>query len=634
LRNQYNEWYYKLFEKIDEKGKKFLLNKFISKGFEEALLSYFKEESASPFSNSYQFYSECVNEFVENINETKKSTLSNLPIIYEDQKSIYIEDLNKRSAANKKIKDLISKEVDFPYSFYDGRGTRWVKQLFEDIGMMGIGIAISYIYPPAELVISAVYETFNTVKKLNEDARLVAMVSETFSDMYVKSKKIKDNTLSGISQIKDGKIPVIPKIEVLEIKDISEGYYRLKWWFIEKKSYTLIDVKNNGNTPATVWVVEYFSNGIEKGSFEYESNAGSTAAVVWGVSKVIDGGRIRLDPGETKRFRVEYVGPYFEYKPDYGDSITTLVFSETEDGTYLVEDYQRDFYPVRLNTLNQARSTYNKIFLVSNETNSAEDEDITVISNPIKIVLAKLNMTTYEVIIMATNPFPYPINAEITHNTNSWNISIPPRETKILNYTIRPLLGVENTLPPAYMTYFDFQYNETIQFVSDDINFTPSGIEIEGFLPYNINKYTKVNLSITNLVNITNGTFSLKLIGNRTFEYNVTANIENISALSVEFGPIDIPDGNYTSILTFVYNDKELPIDRRIMSTDYTSCVPYDLDNNHVIDIFDVVAGLEYLSGERNESEIFNKECSGRISEKFDFIDLLTLISKIGTDEI
>jgi len=41
---------------------------------------------------------------------------------------------------------------------------------------------------------------------------------------------------------------------------------------------------------------------------------------------------------------------------------------------------------------------------------------------------------------------------------------------------------------------------------------------------------------------------------------------------------------------------------------------------------------LEYLSGERNE--IFNEECSRGIDEKFDFIDLLTLISKIGTNEI
>jgi len=63
-------------------------------------------------------------------------------------------------------------------------------------------------------------------------------------------------------------------------------------------------------------------------------------------------------------------------------------------------------------------------------------------------------------------------------------------------------------------------------------------------------------------------------------------------------------------------------------------CNPYDLDNNHVIDIFDVVTGLEYLSGERNENEIFNKECSGGIDGKFDFIDLLTLISKIVTNEI
>jgi len=41
---------------------------------------------------------------------------------------------------------------------------------------------------------------------------------------------------------------------------------------------------------------------------------------------------------------------------------------------------------------------------------------------------------------------------------------------------------------------------------------------------------------------------------------------------------------------------------------------------------------LEYLSGERNK--IYNEECSARDKVKIDFIDLLTLISKIVTDEI
>jgi len=64
------------------------------------------------------------------------------------------------------------------------------------------------------------------------------------------------------------------------------------------------------------------------------------------------------------------------------------------------------------------------------------------------------------------------------------------------------------------------------------------------------------------------------------------------------------------------------------------TCIPFDFDNSTDVDIFDVVTGLEYLSGERNESEIFNKQCSARDKVKIDFIDLLILISKIGTDTI
>jgi len=59
----------------------------------------------------------------------------------------------------------------------------------------------------------------NTVEKLNEDGKLVTITSLTFSDMYAKGKKIKDNTVSGILQFKDEKSPVMPEIEVLSIKD-------------------------------------------------------------------------------------------------------------------------------------------------------------------------------------------------------------------------------------------------------------------------------------------------------------------------------------------------------------------------------------------------------------------------------
>jgi len=192
-------------------------------------------------------------------------------------------------------------------------------------------------------------------------------------------------------------------------------------------------------------------------------------------------------------------------------------------------------------------------------------ENLTVISHPIKTTLVQLDMTTYEVIITAENPFSYPINAKISQGISSWNISIPPYERETLNYTIHPELGVETTIPPTYMEYFDFQHNVTVTFASEAIHFTPIGIGIKGDLPYEIDDCVEVNLSITNLVNITSGTFNLTLIGNETFGYNVAASIENVSTCTVKFGPIDVPEGDYIGIATFVWDDEELTIDSRNM---------------------------------------------------------------------
>ncbi|RZN15067.1 MAG: hypothetical protein EF812_03705 [Methanosarcinales archaeon] len=66
-------------------------------------------------------------------------------------------------------------------------------------------------------------------------------------------------------------------------------------------------------------------------------------------------------------------------------------------------------------------------------------------------------------------------------------------------------------------------------------------------------------------MSITNVTFDLELISNETFECNVTANIENVSVLIIEFSPTDIPEGEYIGILTCVWDDEKTTIDSRNM---------------------------------------------------------------------
>jgi parallel beta-helix repeat protein len=523
-----------------------LSNTVLENVYYDYLLEY-KQESSSPFlPHELRSYIELVNKFEDDITKIEEDTLSNFASIPEDQKPLFLQDLNNRQKANGRIKDLISKEVNFPYSVYKARlaeDTGWEKDFIEDIGVAIVGI----IYPPAGLAVGlgkTVLDTCETVNNLEEDGRLVTITSETFSDMYVKSKKIKENTVSGISQFKHAIPPVMPEIEVLPIQDFYKGGYvhvsgaGTIWFETEKECYTLIEVRNTGTTQADIWVVAYFPN-------------------------VIDGGRKSLNPGESGIFRIDYVNPYFEYKPEEGHLVTFLIFSERNDNSiYLVKEVWEIFSPI---PVSEYASETSKECRLANSNNQKQSENLTIISYPIETTLARANMTTYEVIITARNPFAYPINANITQNTSTWHVCISSRETKTLNYTIHPELGVETTIPQAYMEYFDFQHNVTVTFASEAINFTPTGIEIKGDLPYEIDDCVEVNLSITNLVNITNGTVNLTLIGNETFGYNVTASIENVSTYTVKFGPIDVPEGDYIGISTFVWDDEKLTIDTRNM---------------------------------------------------------------------
>lgn len=196
--------------------------------------------------------------------------------------------------------------------------------------------------------------------------------------------------------------------------------------------------------------------------------------------------------------------------------------------------------------------------------------DLPVISHPIRMIVAKVDATIYRIIITVENPFPYPINAKTTHGSHSWNMSIPPYEREKFEYEIYPSLGVENVISPARMEYYDFQYGSTIKFDSDPFVFTPPGVMITGDLPYKIDQYMEIDFEITNLINVSNGVFNLKLtcadaFKDEVYEFDVSKNIKDILAISVKFGPIDVPEGDYIAVISFQYNDESLPIDARNM---------------------------------------------------------------------
>ncbi len=66
---------------------------------------------------------------------------------------------------------------------------------------------------------------------------------------------------------------------------------------------------------------------------------------------------------------------------------------------------------------------------------------------------------------------------------------------------------------------------------------------------------------------------------------------------------------------------------RGTISRSCNCCTQFDFDSNSITNIFDAVAALEYLSGERNE--IFNINCSDVNNNGIDLIDIFYLIEKL-----
>jgi parallel beta-helix repeat protein len=505
--------------------------------FQEGLTNWILQDKQPFIEKYFPKYLENISYSKEEINKSKQAVITDFCLIPEAQRALYFTDLNKRKLANDMITDIIHKEVNVPCEVHKkelAKDTDWLRIFCLDWGDTFIRIGFGYFgLSPLVDISKATYNLYSVGK----DWQMVILTLNTFSDISIKSDKITKNTISGILQFKDANPPQIPEIKMY-LTDVSEGnYIPVLWLWDEKECYTDILFKNTGETPANISVVKSLHQ-------DY--------------TRVVDHGKEKLEPGESKTFKIDY-----EKRPKDGSYVSFYVFSETDEGIYFVDYKLRSFSPIRKEILSDTamRTSITKYGRIAAD----QLENVTVISHPIKTTLAMVNMTTYEVIVTAINPFAYPINAEITQNTSSWNISIPPRDRKVLNYTIHPELGVETTIPPAYMEYFDFQHNVTVTFASDAINFTATGIAIIGYLPYEISDHVKVNLSITNLVNITNGAFNLTLVGDETFKYNATANIENVSTLTVEFGPIDAPEGEYIGILTFGWDDENLTVDARNM---------------------------------------------------------------------
>lgn len=79
----------------------------------------------------------------------------------------------------------------------------------------------------------------------------------------------------------------------------------------------------------------------------------------------------------------------------------------------------------------------------------------------------------------------------------------------------------------------------------------------------------------------------------------------------------NIQSSNYILRLGIFHPVQQLPL-----------CYHYDFDGNGVVDIFDVVAALGYLS--IGSPTLSNVVCSDKHASGIDLLDVLDLISKIG----
>jgi len=229
-----------------------------------------------------------ISESKDEIEKCTEDVTSNFGIIPEDQRLLYFEDLNRRNLANARIENLIYKEVDMPCEVYKKEleeEEHWLRIAALDIGDSLLSMCLGYYFFPALYVYDILKGLYN-LDAFEEDVKMVGITSNIFSDIFLKSDKITQNTVSGILQFKELNPQQIPEMKIVNIQDVSKGESLLGLWWNERECYTSVNVKNTGENPASVWVVASFQN-----------------CDFW---HLIDGGRESLEPEESKTFRFDY----------------------------------------------------------------------------------------------------------------------------------------------------------------------------------------------------------------------------------------------------------------------------------------------------------------------------------------
>jgi len=422
-----------------------------------------------------------VNKAKSDITTNTTNLAANLPPFTLGQEQAYMDDLDGRQEANWWLGPQAADYRRSPlHEAYERRtSSDFTERIASFLLWWGAKVAAFAICDgPCSLGVSAgkvFVDAIVNAERLSEDGRMMNLGVDVMEMGFWSVRRLWSNALSGLDVISRSESPDTPQgeIEAIDFRftAVMGGRYYQK-----TSAYADITIRNTGSVTAKFFPTAYGEN----------RDILTMADTLMDPTAPVCIDSVELAPGESTTVRlILYRNGWnsnVDDEPEPGSSVLINIFAQTDKGIYLVDDQYEESYGPKYDPegLMSSGAQVDVQYLSEPQTIHAQangEPDGLIPDFPLLVNLGTdKGSPTYNVWVLAHNPFPGPMTAVLSQTVPSsvevlqvtdgavsggeirWYKIIQPHESAAVGYYFRLAagnFGNDITLPSVHMSYYD-----------------------------------------------------------------------------------------------------------------------------------------------------------------------------------
>jgi len=433
----------------------------------------------------------------QELSALKQEILTESKDFTEEEISLYIDDIKKRTRGNIFIRELYYKKTHLPVTFAqlkkddeESQSYLWSKRLYNFSLSLGKKAVCLSTGPVGTIVLSTgtaindtIWKNIRWMDDFSLNAQMFHLSLNTLLDAIIQERRIYENTLTGLQNIKTNTHPKPIEGQITQIKNVVEGNkwaYGYGWDWLTKNAYSEVLVENHG---------------VSKYECELYSSYEKSFTTVDLLPPSIPAGSI----GE-RQYNIRVVKVLQGEIPQQDSKLFKLMYRENKQGnipeSYISFGLIGKYGQENIYGLDQNTSHFGTTYITETGEIIPEDEakKFRIRTYPVKSEVRCLSSENmYELVFYVRNPFNFPIEAELEHQISpdfsivftegnkvgdniKWALDLQAREVRELHITVIPNDGSspEIAIPPVLFKIYDRINDDWLEFSSDELTIYPS----------------------------------------------------------------------------------------------------------------------------------------------------------------